>query len=71
MKTSSLSVEKRIALTISLLDETIKKQEMRLEIAEKRGDDVNWIRAYEMIDLCEGLRNVLNGNYEIEEEDLI
>ena len=53
MKTSSFSAEKRIALTISLLDETIKKQEMRLEIAEKRGDDANWIRAYEMIDLCE------------------
>lgn len=71
MNTSFLSSEKRIKLTISLLNETIKKQEMRLSIAEIKGDDTNWMRSYEMIDFCKWLKDVLNGNYEMEEEGFI
>lgn len=66
MYTSELSLDERVAITIDLLKDTIKCQESKMKIADKRGNDADYIKAYELSSFCEQIKDILDGNYELE-----
>ena len=67
MYTSELSLDERVAITIDLLEDTIKCQESKMKIADKRGNDADYINAYELSSFCEQIKDILDGNYDMTE----
>lgn len=69
VKTSDLTLGKRVELVLEVLGDTIKCQEAKRNLAETQGDGEtamgDWLRAKDMIDLCQQLREILNGEYDI------
>jgi len=67
MYTSELSLDERVVITIDLLKDTIKCQESKMKIADKRGNDADYIKAYELSSFCEQIKDILDGNYDMTE----
>lgn len=60
-------IEDRIKLADSMLAETIRCQENKMEIASKNKNDVEYLKAYDIKSLCEQIKDVLDGNFDISE----
>lgn len=65
MKTKDLSLEERINIVYSVIEDTIKVQSKNMTLAEKREDDLKWLQAYELKSFCEQIKSILNGEYDI------
>lgn len=57
----------RIELADSMLNETIKCQKNKMEIANKGENDIEYLKAYDMKSLCEQIKDILDGNFDISE----
>jgi hypothetical protein len=74
-KTKELSIEKRVELANSVLKDTILRQKLQKQIAERREEDdpgdvlvaKDWLKAHDMICLCEQIMSILEGDYDITE----
>lgn len=55
----------RIELADSMLNETIKCQKNKMEITNKGENDIEYLKAYDMKSLCEQLKDILDGNFDI------
>ena len=60
-------MERRIKLANDTLIETIDCQKNKMKIAEKDGDDSTYLQAYSMKSLCETIKDILDGNYDVSE----
>lgn len=63
----------RIELAGSMLNETIKCQRNKMEIANKDENDIEYLKAYDIKSLCEQIKDILDGNFDISEwnDDLV
>lgn len=57
----------RIELADSMLNETIKCQRNKMEIANKDENDIEYLKAYDIKSLCEQIKDILDGNFDISE----
>ena len=60
-------MERRMKLANDTLIATIDCQKNKMKIAEKDGDDSTYLQAYSMKSLCETIKDILDGNYDISE----
>lgn len=67
MYTSELPLDQRVAITIDLLKDVMKCQEAKMKIADKKGNDADYIKAYELSSFCEQIKDILDGNYDLTE----
>lgn len=70
MKTCDLSLEERTKMADAVLHDVIKTQEMKMKLAEareKKGNDTDssWLMAYELRNLAEQIKCILDGSYDI------
>jgi hypothetical protein len=63
--TADLSIDKRVEFANLVLDDAIKIQEYKKDIAEKKKHTAEWLVAHDIIVLCEQIKAILNGNYNI------
>lgn len=50
-----------------MLNETIKCQKNKMEVANKGENDTEYLKAYDMKSLCEQIKDILDGNFDISE----
>lgn len=55
----------RIELADSMLNETIKCQKNKMENANIGENDIEYLKAYDMKSLCEQIKDILDGNFDI------
>lgn len=67
MYTSELPLDQRVAIIIDLLKDVMKCQEAKMKIADKKGNDADYIKAYELSSFCEQIKDILDGNYDLTE----
>ena len=65
MLTKDLSLEERLNIVNSVIEDTIKTQSKNMILAENRKDDSKWLQAYELKSFCEIIKSILNGEYDI------
>ena len=65
MLTKDLSLEERLNIVNSIVEDTIRTQSKNMILAENRKDDSRWLQAYELKSFCEIIKSILNGEYDI------
>ena len=65
MLTKDLSLEKRLNIVNSVIEDTIKTQSKNMILAVNKKDDSKWLQAYELKSFCEIIKSILNGEYDI------
>lgn len=65
MLTKNLSLEERLNIVNSIVEDTIRTQSKNMILAENRKDDSRWLQAYELKSFCEIIKSILNGEYDI------
>lgn len=60
-------IKSRIKLADSMLNETIKCQKNKMEVVNKGENDTEYLKAYDMKSLCEQIKDILDGNFDISE----
>lgn len=67
MYTRDLPLEERISITNDFLKDTIQCQKIKMEIADERENHDDYIKAYELSSLCEQIKEILDGDYDMTE----
>ena len=65
MQAKDLSLEERIDIVNSVIENTITTQSKNMILAEKLKDNSKWLQAYEMKSFCETIKSILDRDYDI------
>ena len=65
MLTKDLSLEERLNIVNSVIEDVIKTQSKNMILDEHRKDDSKWLKAYELKSFCEIIKSILDGEYDI------
>ena len=60
-------MESRIKLANNVLNETIKCQKNKMEIAERYNNNQEYLKAYDMKSMCEQIKDILDDNFDVSE----
>lgn len=61
-----MTLEERVNTVVKTCEDEIQRMEVFMNIAEKREDDSEWLRYYDLRNLYEFIRDILNGKYDLE-----
>jgi hypothetical protein len=62
-----MTLEERVNLVVSICKMEIDRQEALMRCAERRDNDHEWLRRYDLQGVYQTVYNILTGNFELEE----
>lgn len=65
MQAKDLSLEERLDIVNSVIENTITTQSKNMRLAKKLKDNSKWLQAYELKSFCETIKSILDGDYDI------
>ena len=60
-----MTIEERVNLVINMCDREVKRQEVLMHCAEKKGRDSDWIRHFDLQGMYAQIRDILNGTWDV------
>ena len=62
-----MTLEERVNLVVGMCKMEIDRQEALMRCAERRDNDHEWLRRYDLQGVYQTVYNILTGNFELEE----
>ena len=62
-----MTLEERVNLVVGMCKMEIDRQEAFMRCAERKGNDHEWLRRYDLQGVYQTVYNILTGNFELEE----
>lgn len=64
-----MTLEERVNIVIRMCDREIERQEVLMRCAEYHDNDHEWLRRYDLQGVYMTILDILNGSYELLEEE--
>ena len=64
-----MTLEERVNIVIRMCDREIERQEVLMRCAEHHDNDHEWLRRYDLQGVYMTILDILNGSYELLEEE--
>ena len=62
-----MTLEERVNILVNMCKMEIDRQEALMRCAERRNNDHEWLRRYDLQGVYQTVYNILTGNFELEE----